>query len=435
MGTFGVVWLGQMGSAVGSRMTHFALVLWVWNLTEQATAIALLGFFTQVPRLLITPLAGVMVDYWNRKRLMMVGDAVAGVSTLVILGLHLDGNLTLGHLYGAGAINAAFSQIQQLAYTTSMTLMVPERHYSRAMSLNFLSGYGAGIVAPALAGTLYAVIGLAGILLIDLATFAIAMATVMAITIPQPPGAAGPLRVSSLLQDMGAGFRYIGDRPGMLAVLVTAALFQFAHDISNAIHAPMVLARTGNNAQVLALVAAASGIGGVVGALTVTAWGGPKRRIHGVLLGMVGAGLSKIGFSLGRLPVVWVPMQLLSSLNFPVIGSSGNAIWLSQVSPERQGRVFAVSLVIKGIIPPLGRLIAGPLADTVLEPAMMPGGRLAPLLGRVFGTGAGAGMAVLYSSSAIAMVLIGLGGYLCRPLRQVEATRPEPTLHHPGSSS
>jgi len=431
MRAFITVWLGQMGSAIGSRMTHFAIILWVWNLTEQATAIALIGFFTQVPRMVITPFAGVIVDCWNRKRLMMVGDTVAGVSTVVILVLHLNGSLSLWHLYGTGAVNAAFSQIQQLAYTTSMTLMVPERHYSRALSMNFLSGYGAGIFAPALAGTLYALIGLTGILMIDFATFAIAISTVITVAIPQPTAAPKSLNIATVIQDIGTGFRYIGDRPGMIGILVTASLFQFVHEISNAIHSPMILARTGNNAQALAIVSATSGIGGVVGALAMTTWGGPKRRIHGVLLGMVGAGLSKIGFSLGRNPILWVPMQFLSSLNFPLIGSSGNTIWLRKVSPELQGRVFSVSLLIKGAIPPLGRLMAGPLADDVFEPAMMPTGRLAPLLGGTFGTGAGAGMAVIYGLSAIAMVLIGLGGYLYRPLRVVEDTLPDHKVHHP----
>ncbi|MEO0489384.1 MAG: MFS transporter [Cyanobacteria bacterium J06659_2] len=422
---FIVVWLGQMGSTIGSRMTAFAMVLWAWDLTEQATAIALIGFFSQVPRMAMTPFAGVIVDCWNRKRLMMVGDTVAGVSTVVILGLHTTGHLALWHLYGAGAINAAFGQIQQLAYTTSMTLMVPQRHYSRGVSLNFLSGYGAGIFAPALAGSLYTIIGLSGILVIDLATFAIAISTVIAIAIPQPTATPQSLNFTRLVKDISEGFRYIGARPGMLGILVVAALFQFAHEISNAVHSPMILARTQNSARALALVSATSGIGGVIGALLITLWGGPHRRIHGVLLGMSGAGLSKIGFSLGQGPGMWMPMQFFSSLNFPLLGSSGNAIWLSKVSPELQGRVFSASLLIKGAASPLGRLVAGPLADRVFEPAMAPTGMLAPVLGGVFGVGAGAGMAILYLLSGSAMLLIGLGGYLYRPLRIVEDVLPD----------
>jgi len=421
MRTFLTVWLGQFGSNVGSRMTHFAITLWAWDLTQQATALALVGFFIQVPRMLATPLAGVIVDRCNRKYLMVVGDVVAAVSTLLLLWLYTNGRLQIWHLYGTGAINGAFSQIQQLAYTTSMTLMVPPRHYSRAMGLNFLSGYGANIVGPALVGAIYPLVQLSGILWVDLGTFAIAVLTVLFVPIPQPERATGP---AAFGKDFVAGFRYLFQWPGLVGILITAALFQFVHDMTNALHAPMILARSGNSAQALAAVSAAAGIGGVVGALIITVWGGPQPRIHGILLGMTGAGISKVGLTLGRSLNFWVPLQFCSSLNFPMMGSSGNALWLSKVPLTLQGRVFAISVLGRGLIAPLGRLVAGPLADHIFEPAMMPQGQLAPLFGGLFGTERGSGMALLYSLAAIAMTLVGLCGYLYRPLRTVETIVP-----------
>ncbi|MGD1908736.1 MAG: MFS transporter [Leptolyngbyaceae cyanobacterium] len=415
--TFLVVWLGQTGSNLGSRMTAFALTLWAWDLTQQATGLALVGFFTQIPQLLLTPLAGVMVDRWNRKWLMMVGDTVAGLSTIVLLWLYASDHLQIWHLYCAGAIKGAFVQIQQLAYTTSMTLMVPQRHYSRAISLNLLSGYGANIIGPALAGTLYPFIGLIGIFLVDLSTFAIAILTVCRATIPQPEA---PKTTAAWHQDFAVGFRYLAQRPGMIGILVTATLFQLMNGMANAIHSPMILARSGGSAYTLAAVSATAGIGGVMGAILITTWGGPNPRIYGVLLGMVGAGIGKLGVGLGRNLFFWLPMQFCSSFNFPMMGSSGNAIWLSTVPPDLQGRVFSISVLIKGVMSPLGRLLVGPLADRVFEPAMMPGGSLTPLFGPYFGTGRGAGMGVLYGLAAIAMMLIGLGGFLYRPLRTVE---------------
>lgn len=419
MRTFLIIWLGQLGSSVGSRMTSFAMTLWVWDLTQQATALALVGFFTQLPQMLATPFAGVIVDRYSRKQLMMVGDAIAALSTLVILWLHISDHLQIWHLYGAGAINGMFGQLQQLAYTASMTLMVPQRHYSRALSLNFLSGYGSGILGPAIAGAIYPVVGLTGILLVDLVTFAIATLTILLATIPQPQISATSL---AFRQDLAVGFRYLCERPGLMGILVTAALFQLAFQMTAALHAPMILARSGGSSQILATVYATSGVGGVMGALLITMWGGPRSRIYGVLLGMIGAGLSRVGFSLGRSLALWMPMQFCLAFNFPLMGSSGNAIWLSKVPPNLQGRVFAISILIKGLMSPIGRLAAGPLADRVFEPAMMPGGWLVPLFGPLFGTGRGAGMALLCGFAAIAMILVGLGGYLYPPLRNVEST-------------
>jgi len=424
MQTFIVVWIGQLVSTIGSYMTAFALTLWAWELTEQATTLALVGFFTQIPRVLISPLAGVIVDRWNRKFLIVAGDAIAGLSSLTLLWLYLTGHLQIWHLYATGAVNGAFGQMQELAYSASITLMVPKQQYARASGMISVLHYGSAIVAPALAGVLFYVIGLAGILTIDLLTFGVAIATVLFVVIPQPT--AKPDRhTSNFWQELIFGCRYVFTKSSLLALLVAAALFQFAHDLGAALYSPMILARSGNDAHVLGSVAAAAGVGGVIGAVLVSAWGGTQRRIHGFLLSMVGAGLSKTIFGLGQIPLIWVPAQFCSSLNFPWMSSSSDAIWLSKVKPDVQGRVFATRSVVVLATSAIATLSAGPLADRVFEPAMMSGGWMTNLLGGIFGTGAGAGMAVLYVMSSICLVVVGLVGYSFRKLRDVEAIVPD----------
>ena len=111
---------------------------------------------------------------------------IAASSTVIILILHLSGNLAIWHLYLAASINGGFGQIQELAYSTSITLLVSPQNYTRANSMNSMVNYGSKIIAPAIAGVLYPIIGLGGILPIDLATFGIAIATLVWIRIPQP---------------------------------------------------------------------------------------------------------------------------------------------------------------------------------------------------------------------------------------------------------
>ncbi|MEG3987284.1 MFS transporter [Microcoleus sp. S28C3] len=412
------LWLGQTASMIGSAMSGFALTIWIWQSTHQATALALLMFFTQLPRILLAPVAGILVDRWNRKFLMAIGDAVAALLTLAILLLYISQSLQLWHLYVAAAINGIFDQIQQLAYSAAIATMMPEKHYSRASSLSFLATYGASIIAPTLAGILYSAIGLSGIFTIDLATFTIAIATLVSVKIPQPAIASNrqPARFH-LLQELSFGFRYIVERPSLLALLVSVSLFWFAHDIGAALYSPMILARTGNNARILGLILSAAGAGGVLGASLIGIWGGPKRRIRGFLLGMAGAGLSKIVFAFGQALSIWIPAQFCSSFNFPILGSSNEAMWLAKVPPEVQGRVFATRAVIVQLASAIGLLIAGPLADRVFEPAMQPGGFLAAIFGPIIGTGAGAGMALLYAICALGLLLVAVGGYACRLLR------------------
>lgn len=425
MQTFIIVWIGQLCSTMGSYMTAFALTLWAWELTGQATTLALVGFFTQMPQFAISLMAGVIVDRSDRKVLIMLGDAIAGLSSLVLLWLYLNGHLQIWHLYATAAVNGASGQIQELAYSASMSLMVPKQQYTRASGMMSALHYGSAIVAPALAGVLFYIISLAGILSIDLITFAIAISTVLFATIPQPVAPTSNIALPSIKQELIFGCRYLWKQSNLLLLLLAAILFQFAHDLGAALYSPMILARSGNDARVLGSIASAAGIGGVVGAIIVSTWGGTKRRIDGFLLGMVGAGISKTIFGIGQTALIWVPAQFCSSLNFPWMSSSSEAIWMTKIKPDIQGRVFATrSAFILGTSA-IATLIAGPLADRVFEPAMTSGGWMANILGGIFGTGTGAGIAVLYTISSLFLMLVGLAGYSLRKLRDVEAIVPD----------
>jgi DHA3 family macrolide efflux protein-like MFS transporter len=421
-----IVWLGQIVSIIGSEMTGFAFTIWVWQLTHQATALALFGFFSQVPQILIIPIAGVIVDRCNRKYLMMVGDTVSGLLTIIILMLYITHNLQLWHLYLAIGIKGTFQQFQTLAFSASVSMMVPKQHYNRASSISFLASSSSSIIAPALAGTLYVVIGIVGILIIDITTFAIALVTVLLINIPQPPITKVETRISTTLkQDLFFGWRYVATRPGLLAMLILVLLFAFADQLNDSLLTPLILSRTGNDTKVLGIIFSTAGLGGIIGALLMGVRGNFQPRIHAVLLAMMGAGLSQTVFGLGRVPLIWFPAQFCSSLNYPIMGSAHDAIWLSKVKPEVQGRVFAMRSMVMPISTALANLIAGLLADRVFTPAMKPDGTLAPMLGWIFGTASGAGIALLYVISSLCMLVIGLSGYAFRVLRDVEIILPD----------
>ncbi|MBF2048473.1 MAG: MFS transporter [Leptolyngbya sp. IPPAS B-1204] len=428
MRIFTVIWFGQLVSTIGSYMTEFALVLWVWEVTGSATALTLVGFFSQLPRAVITLFAGAIVDRCNRKHLMMLGDAIAVLSTVALLLLYATENLQIWHLYLTSAVNSSFGQIQQLAYSTSVSLMVPSSHYTRANSMESAVHYGSAIFAPALAGSLYPFMGLVGIFLIDIVTFGVAIATLLAVTIPQPPRITESSQLNTIWHDLTFGFKYFFKNSSLRFLILITALFWFVHDLGGAIYDPMILARSNGSAQVLASTSVAAGIGGVVGAIGVSIWGGFRRRLRGLLVGMVGAGISKTVFGLGRTVSIWIPAQFCSSLNFPLLGSSETAIWMANVAPNLQGRVFSTSSLIVQIVSAFATFLAGPLADRVLEPAMMSNHAVTIALTQIFGTGPGAGMAVLYVLCSLGMVLAGLWGCTLPKLQQLEATQSDPPM-------
>ena len=403
-------------------MSEFALTLWAWELTSSATALALVGFFSLLPRIFISLFAGIIVDRANRKYLMMLGDAIAASSTLVILILYLSGNLAIWHLYLAASINGGFGRIQRLACSTSIALLVFPQHYTRANSMNSVVHYGSNIIAPAIAGILYPIIGLGGILPIDLSTFGVAIATLSWIRIPQPVEETrrrGDLetrrqeelgKLSVLWGEITFGIRYIWQRDSLRTLLLLTALFWFVHDFTEAIGDPMILARSDNNSQVLGAISSAAGIGGVTGAVVLSVWGGTKQRVNGMLAGFMGAGVAKTIFGLGQSITVWLPAQFCSSLNFPLLGSSETALWMEATPPELQGRVFAANSLVLDLVSAIATLIAGSLSDCVasrrhrfLEPAMQSETILSSLFAPIFGNGAGAGMALLYVGCAISL--------------------------------
>ncbi|MEM9807400.1 MAG: MFS transporter [Cyanobacteria bacterium P01_D01_bin.56] len=415
MRTFTLIWFGQLVSAIGSLMTFFALTLWAWDATGSATALALVGLFFQLPQIPTTLFAGIIVDRFNRKTLMLLGDAIVALATLIIGGLYFTQQLAIWHLYLVAALAGGFSQIQILAYQASISLMVPKKQFTRVASMASIVHYGSNIVGPALAGVLYPIIELSGIIAIDLVTFAISFITLLIAKVPQPDVEAAP-KSTDWKNQLTFGFRYVWQQPSLKALLLFTVMFTFAHDLGAALQSPMLLARTDGNPIVVASVSAAAGIGGVAGAILISIWGGPKRRIYGLLGGYIGAGLSKMVFGLGQLTAVWVPAQVCSSLNFPLLGSCRSALWMENVTSEIQGRVFAAKSLVIQVSSAISVLLAGPLADQVLEPAMASDNWLSP----VFGSGPGAGMAIVYTTCALTMLLIGISGFWVPQLKAID---------------
>jgi MFS family permease len=427
MPAFVVIWIGQAISLIGTGMSGFALTIWAYEKTGQATTLALVGFFFLLPMIAFSPVAGAIVDRSNRKFMMIISDLGAGVATIGIFLLNRADMLEIWHLYVAVLIMGTFQVFQWPAYSAAITMMIPKKQYARASGLNQLAESGSGILAPILAGALLGFIGLQGILTIDIITFVFAIGGVLLAIVPQPKESKeGEEGRGSLWTESLYGFRYIFKRPSLLGLQVIFMAGNFFATIGFTLVAPMILARTGNNSLALGSVQSVAAIGSVVGALLISAWGGPKRLVHGVLLGWVFSSLfGQTLFGLAQTVLIWSIFGFLGQIFFPIVNSSNQAIWQAKVAPDVQGRVFSVRRLIAWLVNPIATLIAGPLADVVMEPAMQSGGPVADLLGPIFGTGPGAGMAVIVTLSGIGGALVGLSGYAFRRIRDVQDLLPD----------
>ncbi|MFQ6101621.1 MAG: MFS transporter [Anaerolineae bacterium] len=424
---FTIVWIGQVVSLLGSGMTWFALTVWAWEITGQATALALVGFFSFGPTVLLSPIAGALVDRWNRKPVMMLSDLAAGLMTVIVLLLYVTDHLQIWHLYVTGAFAGAFQTFQFPAYSAAVTTMLPKEQYARASGMLSLAEGAAGIFAPLAGGILLGPIGVAGIMAIDVVTFVVAIGALLVVRIPQPKTTeAGRAGRGSLWKESLYGFRYILKRSSLLGLQLVFLAVNLTASFGFTVLAPMLLARTGNDEIVLGSVRSAMGLGGVIGSLLLSVWGGPKRRVHGILIGMtLSCLLGMLVLGLGNGLAMWAVGAFFSSFFIPIINGSNQAIWQAKVAPDVQGRVFATRRLIAQISAPLATLLAGPLADHVFEPAMVPGSGLSGIFDGLVGTGPGAGMALMFVIAGFLGTLVGLGGYAFPAVRDVEEILPD----------
>ena len=424
---FSLVWAGQFASLIGSSMTRFGLTIWAWQVTGRATALALVGFFSLVPMLVLSPVAGAVVDRWSRKKLMILGDLVAGVSTVFLLVLFLLGKLEIWHIYLVAVIGGAGEAFQRPAYTAAISTMIPKKHYGRAHGMVGMVGAATGIIAPAAAGALLGFIGINGIMIIDIATFVFAVLILMIVRVPQPETTTeGKQARGSMFKESLFGFRFLLQRRPLLYLLLSYAVLNLVLTMSNSVVSPMILARTDTNELVLGAVQMFFGLGGVAGGALMSLWGGPKRRIRAIFLSIIGVmllGPTLLGIGTGV--VMWAAGAFCLVFFASLASSISSVIWQNKVPHDVQGRVFAYRGMMASIASPVGMILAGTLADYVFEPMMRAEGWGENLFGWLVGTGPGAGMGLMMVFAGAAGVILGLSGFIIPAIRNLEQLIPD----------
>ncbi len=425
---FTFVWLGQIVSVLASGMTTFAFTIYMYQQTHSATAMGFVQVAYITPFLIMSPIAGVMVDRYDRKWMMMVSDIAGGLASLIMLVLYVTGHLQFWHLYIASIVKGIGTTFQWPAYSAAISVMIPKEQYVRANGMMSLVEAGPGVVSPLLAGALLPFIGISGILLTDTLTFAVAILALLMVFIPNPQQHADSNELKeSFWKQAIFGFKYIFARPSLLGLQLVFFFSNLFAGIGMVVLAPMVLARTNQNSVVLGSVESAAAVGMVLGGIAMSAWGGFKRRVHGVLLGMIlTAFFTNILLGLGSTTAIWIPVMFLGGLFIPLINGSNQAIWQAKVPPDLQGRVFSSRRLIAWLTNPVSPIIGGTTADYLLEPMMKSQSNgFARLMEPVFGSGPGSGMALLIFLGGFGGILVGLWGYFVRWVRDAEDILPD----------
>jgi hypothetical protein len=305
--------------------------------------------------------------------------------------------------------------------------MVSKKHYSRASGLQELAGTASSIFAPVAAAGLLAFTDLREILWIDLVTFGLAILTLSISDIPQPVETeVGKAAKGSFFQDVLYGFKFIFKSPSLRGLQATWMAANLFATIGNVLISALVLTRTGGDQFVLSGVEALLSAGAVSGGILISVWGGPNRKVRGALFSMALCGfLGRVLFGLGRDLITWIPGAFFVFFFIPILNGCLAPVWLAKIPPDVQGRVMSARITLSRFMIPLGTLIAGPLAEEIFEPAMMPGGILAPVFGYFIGTGPGAGMSLLFILTGILIAGLAPFGLAIPAIRDVETLLPD----------
>lgn len=430
---FGIIWLGQLVSLIGSALTTFALGVWTYQQTGATTRFALLSLCAVLPGILLAPLAGALVDRWDRRWAMIFSDTGSGVSTLILALLLLTDQLAAWHIYLGILVSAIFGAFQWPAYSAAVTMLVPQEQLGRANGLIQIAFAAGQLLAPLLAGVLIGQIGVGGIMIIDSATFLFALATLAVVRIPRPPRTAeGAAAAGSLLSEAAYGWRYVLARPGMLGMLLFSALTNFSMGVVEVVITPLVLSFA--SATVLGTVLSIGGSGMLIGSIVMSIWGGPRRRMYGLFGFTLLQGLALFVGGLRPAAPLIAAAAFVFLFSAPMIIGCSQAIWQSKVAPDVQGRVFAVRSMVSWSSLPLAYLSAGPLADGIFEPLMARDGALASNLGPLIGSGPGRGIGLLIMLLGLFTMLVTLAGSLYPRLRLVEDELPDIVLAAPAEA-
>ncbi|GAX34065.1 MFS transporter [Nodularia sp. NIES-3585] len=422
MKLFIIVWVGQLIASIGSSISGFALNVWVYEHTGSVTQFAFVTLFNTLPLILLAPIAGLIVDRWDRRWTMILSDFFASLAMLSVGILFSLGKLEIWHIYLANIFSSVFMAFQIPAFIASITLLVPKQHLGRANGMLSLMNGIARLIAPPLGGILLGTIYLPGIIVLHLITIFLGIAILLLLRFPQATPAAA-IDKSSFFQETTYGLTYLVARPGLLGVLIISASSIFLVGSVQVITTPLVLSFA--PVTVLGTILSLFGVAVLLGGLLIGIWGGLQRKMNMIYACMLVTGLSLLVAGLQGSVVVFILGVFLFFLIRPIIDSSTQAIFQAKVEPSVQGRVFAMKGAIEAAGLPLGYITIGPLAEKVFEPLMAIDGLLADSIGQLIGVGAGRGMGLLLMIIGIFTILATAIAYFFHPLRFVEDELPD----------
>lgn len=424
MKSFYVLMAGLTASFLGTNLSNFGISLWILDNQKSVVIFTSTAAALALPGILISPLAGTLIDRWSRKKVLAWGQLVSALSTLVLAAFYFYDRLSVELIIFFGAISSIAGAFMLPAISAGTTMMVPKESLPRANSIRTL-GFGMGqLLGPAIAGFLIVSIDLAGIFVIDLLSFCIGFAAVLLVKIPPPPpDDQENSRDGSVWQQMSFAWSYLRERKGLFWLMFFYAALNFI--VASIYVLFMPLLRSFASPEQIGLLMSVGGVGMIGGSAFILFWRGFNNKVLIVL------GLSaSISVAIMLTPIypsvylVGIGIFLVMAL-FPGVTALSQTVWQQKLAPQVQGRIFGFRATIVGATMPVAYLLAGVLVDQVFEPFMELDGPLPSLVRQIYGVGEGRGIALMVSVLGVVSLLVVIAAFFHPRIRRVENELPD----------
>ncbi|MDE7288369.1 MAG: MFS transporter [Oscillospiraceae bacterium] len=412
--SFIILWLTQSLSTLGSAMTNFALVIWLYSSSGSALSTAMLTVCSYAPYVVMSIFAGALSDKWNKKATMLICDSIAAACTVTVLVLLKTGNLEVWHLYILNAVNGLMNTVQQPASDVASTLLTPKEHYQKTSGMRSFSNSLVSILTPVFASAMVGLAGVESVIVFDLATFATAF-LVLLLFIKIPETENEQVKSESLLQTAKDGLSYLKTNKGIWWLIMSMAAINFIASIYEAALSPMILSVA--NETALGIVNACIGAANFVGSIIAVFFPAPKSRIR-VIFNCLLFSMSTENFFLafGKSTFWWSFGGILGWIVIPLMNANMDVIMRSKIPTDMQGRVYSARNTLQFFTIPIGYFLGGLLVDKFFEP-FMANVSSDSILVTLFGSGKGSGAALLFFVIGI------LGVIVCLVFRRVQYIR------------
>lgn len=416
---FFILWFSSLVSATGSGMTSFALGVYIYQQTGQSGMTGLFLLLGFLPGLLLSPLAGLLADRYDRRLLMIMGDGLSMIGLLSILSAI---TLFQGHtqIVGIGlgiVVSSAFSSLIEPSFRATISDLLPKEDYSKASGMMQIVSSARYLLSPILAGFLLHRWGIRSIVVLDLLTILLTLPITFLVRQAMRQTKTSPS--SALKEDLRLGFQLLYEKKGIWLLVLFGIWISFCLGTVQTLMGPMILSFEKESFLGFATTFSACGMlaGGLfLSSRTICC---DFTKIFGRSLLIMG--LSLIGFAAreNKFSICLFGFCLFATL--PFANMSMDYLVRTNIAERHQGKVWGMI----GILSQTGYLFAyafvGWVADRWTRPLLLPGGRLAENLGDLIGTGEGRGAALMILLAGIFLSLSALIVSQRPEIQQLEA--------------